>query len=289
MPEGMELYLDRADLLGADYLARTLAAVDELAVPSTFVWIVEAPIRTLQERFFDLTSADDDHRETLRRVLEVGRRLGAVAANIHVVTPTLHPESLDDASNSRALEHSRPLLDFYVDRCESLGLIPQVENIPPVGRMRESTFMYSPIGGSASDLLALAEMRPELRFTVDVSHAALYLNWRRSALDTLEPPFRRAGEFAQRQPGPADLISYLDALAGGTTTIHVSNARGLLGEGLRYGDGDEDLDGALSRFVDLIPYFVTETLEPDPVRATGMREAQTRLMMLVKSVRGAIA
>jgi hypothetical protein len=132
-------------------------------------------------------------------------------------------------------------------------------------------------------------MRPELRFTVDVSHAALYLNWRRYSIDTLEPSFRSAGEFAQSQPGPADLMAYLDSLARRTTTIHVSNARGLLGEGLRYGDGDEDLDAALARFVDHVPYFVTETLEPDPVRAVGMREAQSRLVKLVRSVRGAIA
>jgi len=55
---------------------------------------------------------------------------------------------------------------------------------------------------------------------------------------------------------------------------------GLLGEGLPYGDGDFDLDQALGSLSDAVPYWVTETLEPDPTRATGMRDAQSRLISL---------
>jgi hypothetical protein len=275
--------------MGENYLERILAATDDLALPTNFVWIVETPIRTLDDQFFDLTSDDADHRETLRRVLEVGRRIGAVAANIHVVAPTLDDEILSNESRERCLERSRPLLDYYVERCVQNGMIPQVENIPPVGRMRECAFVFSPIGAPPADLLALANARPEIRFTVDTSHAAMYLHWRHTAIASFEPRFRRAGDLTHSNSGPDDLVSYLDCLAHGTTTVHVSNARGLLGEGLRYDAGDEDLDRALTPLVDRVPYFVTETLEPDPANALGMREAQTRLMTLVQSVRGAIA
>ena len=61
-PEGLELYLDRQDLAPDDWLARITSAT--AVVPrDDFAWIVEAPIRTLGDQFFDLTANDEDHRE----------------------------------------------------------------------------------------------------------------------------------------------------------------------------------------------------------------------------------
>ena len=60
--------------------------------------------------------------------------------------------------------------------------------------------------------------------------------------------------------------------------VHVANATGLLGEGAPYGEGDADLDPVIARLCGLARYIVTETLEPDPDRATLMRDAQARIL-----------
>jgi hypothetical protein len=280
VPEGLELYLDQSDLAGDDYVARTRETVAAVGVPAGFTWIVEAPIRTLAGAFFALTADTADARATIDRVVAVGTALGAVAANVHVVAPTRATEDLDLARRDQKLAACRPLLRYYVDRCEAAGLVPQVENIPPVGRMREGAFVFSPIGAAADDLIALGATFPTLRFTVDVSHAALALNWRRAEPVALDPGLGAVAAFTGRVETSGNLASFVARLADRTTTVHVSNATGLLGEGLRYADGDEDLDRALAPLVGLVPYFVTETLESDDERATGMRDAQLRLVRL---------
>ncbi|MGH2459788.1 MAG: hypothetical protein ACRDIY_13075 [Chloroflexota bacterium] len=286
VPEGIELYLDRRDLAAGDWLATIRAVVEASEAPRDFVWIVEAPIRTLGGALFDLTSDDEDHRETIRRVLEVGSAIGAVAANVHLVAPTRDLAGLTEAHRRSKLLATRPLLDFYADGCHARGLLAQVENLPPVGRMRESAFVFSPIGLTSADTLELVEARPDVRSTLDLSHAALYLNWKnapRSAVaDDLEPVAR----FCRDLPGPEDLRSYADVVAGVSTTVHVSNAAGLLGEGLPYRQGDEDLDRVLGALLGKASYLVTETLESDPDQAIEMRGAQRQLLELRRTRAG---
>jgi hypothetical protein len=278
-PDGLELYLDRVDLAGPDWRREIQAQVAEVRPPSDFTWIVEAPIRTLEDRYFDLTADDEDHRETLRRVVAVGHDLGAVAANIHLVAPTLDCQSLSNAERERRLAGAIPLLEYYASLCASHRLIPQVENIPPVGRMRESAYVFSAIGSAARDLIELGNVIPSLRFTVDVSHAALYVNWR--AATFVADEFAGVNDFHQRVEDVASVADFITRVQDRIVTIHVSNASGLLGEGLLYGDGDEALDVILGPTIGLVPYFVTETLEPDPDRAVGMRDAQERLRRLI--------
>jgi hypothetical protein len=305
-PEGLELYLDAVDLQGDGWLSRLQGAVAAGAVPADFVWIVEAPIRTLGGQYFDLSQDDADHRETLARVIQAGEAIGAQAANVHLVAPTVCPDALHEPARQDRLAAAHRLLEFYVDRCADAGLIPQIENVPPVGRMREAAFVFSPIGADPADLLALLRDFATLRFTVDLSHAGLYLAWRAWSPDRADsvPDLGihgdRAGEtgaivarfgptvaaFQRSRPGPADLTAYVAALVEWTATIHVSNARGLLGEGRRYADGAADLDAALAPTLDRVPFWVTETLEADPERATGMRDAQRRLAALRSRVAG---
>lgn len=283
-PQGLELYLDRADLDDPG-LERARAAIARADVPADFTWIVEAPIRTLGGRFFDLAADDVDARETLRRVVAVGADVGAVAANVHVVAPTHDAADLTPAARARKLDECRGLLGYYVEICDSAGLVPQVENVPPVGRMREGAFVFSPIGAAVDDLWALAETFPSLGFTVDVSHAALALNWGRADPETLDPALAAVARFVRSRGGPPDLTSFVAALADRTTTVHVSNAAGLLGEGLAYSAGAEDLDGVLAPLFGQVRFLVTETLEANDANAVGMREVQRRLSEL----RGAAA
>ena len=286
IPDGVELYLDRLDLTAEDWLHQIRVTIEATGADRDFVWIVEAPIRTLNGAFFDLTADDDDHRETLRRVLDVGAAAGAVAANIHVVAPSLDVRCVTEERRRWSLTAARSLLDFYVDGCLRHGLVPQIENVPPVGRMRESAFVFSPIGLGSDDLLELIGARPEVRLTLDVSHAALFLNWKQVRESEVANDLRPVARFCRAIPGPTDLRSYAEAVAGVTTTVHVSNASGLLGEGLPYRLGAEDLDDVLGALIGKVSYFVTETLEANPERATEMRDAQQHLSRL-RDVRGA--
>ena len=283
VPDGLELYLDPADLTGDGWLERLVATVEAAAAPAGFVWIVEAPIRTLGGQYFGLTRDDEDHRETLRRVATAGRAIGAVAANAHLVAPTLDLGKLTAPERQRALRESLAVVAAYEEYCDEAGLIPQLENVPPVGRMRESAFVVSPIGAAPEDLLALGEAFPRLRFCVDLSHAGLYLNWSNGKTHGLDELAAVAAFHGS--PGVTSLETYLAPLVPRILSVHVSNAMGLLGEGLPYGDGDFDLDQALGSLSDAVPYWVTETLEPDPTRATGMRDAQSRLISLRERAR----
>ena len=280
VPEGLELYLDPLDLAHDDFIGRICRVLEPAKLIDDACWIVEAPIRTLGGAFFDLTCDDADHRATLARVVSVGRAIGAVAANIHVVAPTLDATLLRLANRSLAIERALPLLRYYVTLCAGSDLIPQIENVPPVGRMRESAYVFSPIGAAPADLRSLVERLPELRFTVDVSHAGLYLNWRSADLAALSREFQAVARHAREQDGPSDLVEFVEELAPWTTTVHIANASGLFGEGLRYREGDSDLDRALAPLLGRVPYFVTETLESNPAVAAGMRDAQARLIAL---------
>src|SRR5579884_1200601 len=198
VPDGLELYLDRLDLSGDGWLERIQRQVEQAGAPADFTWLVEAPIRTLAGAYFDLTAHDHDHRETLRRVIEVGAAIGAKAANVHAVAPTIDAGHLMAVDRARTLAATFPLLEFYVNSCSQAGLIPQVENIPPVGRMRESAFVFSPIGTAPDDLLALADAHPPLRFTIDLSHAALAINWQTAELDEVAQAMQPVALYCRR-------------------------------------------------------------------------------------------
>ena len=74
---------------------------------------------------------------------------------------------------------------------------------------------------------------------------------------------------------------WCDRIAPWLTNCHISNAAGLLGEGLPYGEGRFDLDAIVPRLAATAPYLVTETLEPDHDRAVFMRDAYARIMAAI--------
>ena len=174
-----------------------------------------------------------------------------------------------------------------------------VENIPPVARMRESGFWYTPIGMDVVDLLWLAERVPGIGLTVDLSHAQLYLNAKyrplpdaTAELAPLVEALRAEPPLAERPAGRPvkTLADYLEASLPFLVNVHVSNASGLLGEGMPYGEGDADLDATIALSIGHAGYLVTETLDPDPENAIQMRDAQRRLLELrARVVSGAIA
>ena len=300
-PEGLELYLAAEDIQGADWLARTVDLLASWPRPAGFALVVEGPLRSLDGAYFDLTRDTEANREVVSRVAALGRALGAAAANVHAIAPVGSAEGLGGDRRAEALRAALPLLRHYARACEGAGLRPLLENIPPVARMREGAYVYTPIGMAPDDLLWLAAEVPGVGFTLDLSHAQLFLNALATPAEAapaeLRPLLRSLqGVFAAGSPsfGPPNQASrglggYVDALAPGLVNVHVSNASGLLGEGLPYGDGDADLDSAVARALGVADYLVTETLETDPDRAGLMREAQARLLAIRDRAAGRIA
>lgn len=276
-PDGLEFYLDRQDIVPDDWLTRLMAAMARHNVPEGFTYVVEGPMRSLDGSFFDLSHDTESNRETLRRTVEFGARIGATAAVVHAIAPRDRSDDFDDEVRTETLRRSLPALRFYRDLCLTAGIIPTLENIPPVAQMREGRFMHSIIGMEPADLVYLSGQIDGIKVTVDVSHAQLYLNAVNAQPDQTRVEWRHLIEHIKRRAETSNIEQYLDALDGLVVEAHISNARGLCGEGLAYDDGDLDMDTVIARLSRMVRYLVTETIEPDASVATRMREAQRRI------------
>jgi sugar phosphate isomerase/epimerase len=278
LPDGLELYLDTADLASAeamDGVVDNLAACD---LPSDFVLLVEGPIRSLDGEFFDLTRDSEADRELTRRLIDLSRRIGARGANVHAIAPDADPASLTSENRERLLHQALGSLRFFAYRALSAGIVPTIENMPPILRMRESGFYYSAIGMPPQDMVWLAEAAPGVKVIFDTSHAQLYLNVRRGVREKIGGqdlgPLRR---FCAEAPGVDSLEGYVDVLGETLIASHVANATEILGEGMPYGEGDIEMDGLMRLLATRARYLVTETLEPDHNRAELMRDAHARI------------
>jgi sugar phosphate isomerase/epimerase len=291
MPDGVELYLAVEDVSGDDWLARLHAVWGSLSLPAEFAVVVEGPLRGLDGAYFDLTADSEPNRELVRRLVTAAGALGAAAVNVHAIAPTGVFPAEYLAANAAAREAALPLLRFLAGECLARGVTPLIENIPPVARMREESWTYTSLGMSAEDARWLCDRVDGVRVTLDLSHAGLYVNAATGAADPDEAELkplvralsgtREAAVLAGLSDPTTRLAWFADELGGLVYNVHVSNARGLLGEGLPYGEGDFDLDAVLPRLARSMRFVVTETLEPDPDRAVFMRDARTRIRRIL--------
>lgn len=277
-PDGLELYLDAEDVADQAALDAVVERVEAAIPGGDFTLLIEGPVRSLDGAFFDLTRQSEADREVIRRLGSLARRLQAEAVNIHAIAPTPDPRALTAEVRRARLRQSLPLVRLFVDEIMAAGAIPAVENMPPILRMRESAFYYSPIGLAAEDLLWLCDQAPGLRTTLDLSHAGLYVNCQRQARaeDPPDAPLDAAPEllaFMQTLPEVTDVLCYAATLGRTLLTCHVANASGLLGEGEPFDRGDLDLWDVVPALAPRTRYFVTETLERDPNQAVEMRRA----------------
>lgn len=275
--EGLELYLDAIDISGPDWCENLVSLVRSYSVPSEFAWVVEGPLRSLDDNFFNIARNAQADREVIRRVCRIGQLLGAKAAVIHCIAPVRDPALVDGPARAEALSQAVEFLRYYATVCRDSGLVPTVENIPPIARMRESTTMHSSIGMEPTDLIYFADNVDGLRLTLDVSHAQLYINAARGDSDQpsdLQPLFSvlRARRVA------SNLDEFIDLVADRVFEVHVSNATGVWGEGLPYERGELNLDAIMARLLPLVHYIVTETIEPNADQATLMRQARERIL-----------
>ena len=277
-PDGMELYIHEADVTGEGWLEALSGHIGAAPLPDPFTWIVEGPVWSLDGELFGICRDAPVDRELTRRLVRLATAIGAVAVNVHCVDGSYDPAVLSAARRAEALHRAQPYLRWYVRLCQDAGLTPLIENVPPICRMRREALVYTPIGVQPEDLVACVQAAPGLRLTLDTSHAQLAVN----ALRGVPPPpalpeLTGTAAYYRERGGVRTLDEYCAPLLPHVESVHVSNAAGLLDEGLPYEEGDADLDGAVRELAPHTRYFVTEPLDPDEDRAVLKRQMQASL------------
>jgi FlaA1/EpsC-like NDP-sugar epimerase len=255
--QGIELGLNTAHVASESALARaievTLRALDGLDMKVT----AEAPLAWPSGAFVSVDRLDDEARTGLERSAEFAAAVGSPVLTLHLFVPRA-PSEFQPSVDEPAVER---FLRFYAETCLARGVTPLIENVPPVLRMRTGGVFLSPIGGHWRDLLHWRERVPELRLTLDTSHAALFRSFAAS-YPTL---------FGLASDDGLDLARYVEELAPHAEVAHVSDAHGLLGEGLPYGRGELELDPVVRRLAEVVPFVVAEIAEPDHLRSVDMK------------------
>src|SRR5215211_2079861 len=255
---GIELCLAPKHVASDEAVAAAVAharAADGLAITA------EAPVAWPSGAFVRVDRLDDEAKVGVERSAQFAAGIGSRVLTIHLFTPQSPDEFRDAWQRGIDEDEVERFLRFYAEACGSRGVKPLIENVPPVLRMRTGGVYLSPVGGHWRDLLAWRERVPELGFTLDTSHAALFRNFT-AAYPT---PFRLLSD------EELELARYVEELGPDTEVAHVSDALGILGEGLPYGMGELDLDPVVARLSALVPYVVAEINEPDPDHSGGMK------------------
>ena len=280
VPDGVELYIHEDDVSADDWLDVLRARFEQVRPPRDFTWIVEGPVWSLDGELFGLCRNNEADRELTRRLVHLAAYLGAPAVNVHCVDGGYDPSVLTDAHRAAALDRAVPYLEWYVLLCRDAGITPLVENVPPICRMRRSAIVYTPIGVEWEDLRECCERVPGLGITLDTSHAQLAVNAFRGVRD--DASLDAAAAYYRTREAPHTLEGYIEPLLPWIVSAHVSNAAGLLDEGLPYEVGDADLDSAVRQLARSARFFVTEPLDPDDDHAILKREIQAHLERVLR-------
>src|SRR5947208_4041072 len=167
---GIELALMPQHAADDATLARAIAATREATIGLAVT--AEAPVAWPSGAFVRVDRLDDEARAGIERSAEFAARVGSPVLTIHLFIP-LSPDEFRSsvAVDAGAVEE---FLGFYAKACLRRGVNPLIENVPPILRMRTRGVFLSPVGGHWRDLLEWRERVPELGFTIDTSHAALF-------------------------------------------------------------------------------------------------------------------
>ena len=272
--QGIELGLNTAHVASESALTRAIEVSQRALDRLDMVVTAEAPLAWPSGAFVSVDRLDEEARTGLERSAEFAAAVGSPVLTLHLFVPQA-PDDFDRALDEEAVER---FLRFYADTCLARGVTPLIENVPPVLRMRTGGVFLSPIGGHWRDLLHWRERVGELRFTLDTSHAGLFRSFAAS-YPTL---------FGLASDDGLDLARYVEELGPHAEVAHVSDAHGLLGEGLPYGRGELDLDPVVRRIVELVPHIVAEIAEPDHLRSVDMKAGYRALERAVVN-RGRVA
>jgi len=273
-PDGVELYLAAADLATPAIMETIVERLLAADVPDDFVWLIEGPVDSLDGADFDIARQSDADLLVIERLADLAARIKARAVNIHVISPSPDVGRLTLECRAALLERALPFLERFVGLMHDAGTVPTVENMPPVLRMRRTDFVFTPIGMASADLRWLATRLPGLRALPDTSHAGLYLNARRLPPDPAQKWSAPLANYLKQLPAEApDLVGFMDSLLPHVENAQISNASGVLGEGLAYAQGDFDLDPAIRWLGQHAQHIVTEPIEANNDDALAMRDA----------------
>jgi nucleoside-diphosphate-sugar epimerase/sugar phosphate isomerase/epimerase len=255
---GIELCLAAAHVRDDAAVAQAIEVVRS-GVAEGHAITAEAPVSWPSGAFVDVTCLDDEARAGIERSAAFAAGVGSPVLTIHLFAPQAPAEF----RSTSALDESaiEAFLRFFARACLDRGVTPLIENVPPVLRMRTGGVFASHVGGHWRDLLAWRGRLPELGFTIDTSHAALF----RSFVAAYPSAFGLASAEG------LELERYVEELGPAAEVAHVSDAAGILGEGLPYGDGELDLDPVVARLGELVPYIVAEINEPDHAASPSMK------------------
>jgi nucleoside-diphosphate-sugar epimerase/sugar phosphate isomerase/epimerase len=253
---GLELCLAPHHVGDDRVLAR---AIDASSALDGMTVTAEAPVAWPSGAFVSVDRLDDEARAGVERSAEFAAAIGSPVLTIHLFAPLEADRfrsrpPLDEAVVER-------FLDFYARACAERGVAPLIENVPPVLRMRTGGVYFSQLGGHWRDLLEWKRRVPQLGFTIDTSHAALFRSFA-AAYPTL---------FGLASDEELELERYVEELGEAAAVAHVSNAHGLLAEGLPYGSGELELDTVTRRLGELVEFVVAEINEPDPGSSSDMK------------------
>jgi nucleoside-diphosphate-sugar epimerase/sugar phosphate isomerase/epimerase len=250
---GMELALLPPHVASDEAVDRAIAVVRDLAGDRGMTLLAESPVSWPSGQHVRVDRLDDEARVGIERSVRFAAGIGSPVLTIHLYIPQTPDEFRAGVPVDEAAVHE--FFRFYAKTCIEHGVKPLIENVPPVLRMRTGSAFYTPVGGHWQDLLDWQERVPDLGFTLDTSHAALFRAFA-AAYPTL---FGLAGDEG------LELERYVEELGPSSFVAHVSNASGVLGEGLDYDDrdGELDLDPVVARLGQLVPFIVAEINEPD--------------------------
>jgi nucleoside-diphosphate-sugar epimerase/sugar phosphate isomerase/epimerase len=276
---GIELCLGPRDVESDQRIAEVTEAARAALPEADFAVTAEAPVSWPSGAHVRVDRLDDEAQAGIERSAEFAAGIGSPVLTIHLFTPKSPNEFRSDwrpeAPGIDELEVER-FLRFFADACGRRNVTPLIENVPPILRMRTGGVYLSPVGGHWRDLLDWRARIPELGFTLDTSHAALFCSFA-AAYPSL---------FGLSDAEELDLGRYVEELGPAAEVAHISNAHGILGEGLPYGTGDLDLDPFVRRLAALVPFIVAEISEPDPMDSSSMKAAYRAIERVIASPDG---
>jgi nucleoside-diphosphate-sugar epimerase/sugar phosphate isomerase/epimerase len=250
---GVELALLRQHVADDEAVRRAIRTANDAFGQTGMVVLAEAPVSWASGEHVRVDRLTAEAREQIARSAAFAAGVGSPVLTIHLYIPRTPAEFRAGVPvDAGAVE---AFLAHFASVCEQHGVKPLIENVPPVLRMRTGGAFFTPIGGHWADLLHWRQRVPELGFTLDTSHAALFRSFA-AAYPTL---------FGLEGDEGLELERYVEELGPGAEVAHVSNASGILGEGLLYDspDGELDLDPVVARLGQLVPYVVAEINEDD--------------------------
>src|SRR5918994_8006241 len=169
---GLELCLAAAHVASDETLRGAIAQTRRALEGRELAVTAEAPVSWPGGAFVRIDRLDREVREGIERSAEFAAGIGSPVLTIHLFSPR---DAVEYRSAGPPDEGEvERFLRFYADACGARGVSPLIENTPPVLRMRVGGFYLSPIGGHWRDLIEWGKRIPELGFTIDTSHAALF-------------------------------------------------------------------------------------------------------------------